>query len=244
MHKNNQWVIIGASSTIAKAFVRIAASHGDDIILTGRHEMDLKNMSDDLTIRYGISCKVYRMDINNILQYQGLMDLCENSEKMTHIFMAAGVLMDESHLQMDDAKQILQTNFMSPALFLHQWIETFKSPMGGIIVLGSVAGDKGRAKNAVYGASKGGLAIYLEGLRVRVFSKNIHVLLVKPGPIDTQMTFHMSEVPFLAPPDACAAACWKAYEKKRRVIYYPSIWRYIMTLVKAMPFFIFRRIKN
>lgn len=243
--KQNQWVIVGASSTIAKHFARLAANYGDDIILVGRHESDLKSMAADLTIRYDIACQIYILDINNVSQYQGLWDLAETSQKRTNIFLAAGIMMDETDLKIQDVNKILQTNLVSPILFLQQWIEFFKSSMGSIVVLGSVAGDRGRAKNMIYGATKGGLSVYLDGLRIRLLQKNISVLLVKPGPIDTQMTFHLNyPLPFLASPEKCAKACWKGYIKRKHTIYYPSIWRYIMLIIRNLPFFIFQQIKS
>lgn len=244
-HAEHQWIIVGASSTIAKAFSRIAASHGADILLTGRHDNDLKAMAADLMIRYSIDCKTYVLDINDTSQYEGLIHLAEATQKKTHIFLAAGVLLDETHINMSDIQRMLQTNLVSPTMFLHEWVRTFNGTTGSIVTLGSVAGDRGRARNAIYGAAKSGLAAYLDGFRVKVFEKNIHVLLVKPGPIDTQMTFHLpTPMPFLASPERCAKACWKGYEKKQRVIYYPRVWRYVMFLVKSLPFVIFKQIKN
>lgn len=244
MATTQQWLIIGAHSSIARAFARIAASHGHDMILAGRHPAELARMAADLTIRHGITCKTNGFDMNEPEHYAELMQLCQDPEKTTHIFLAAGILFSEAHLSDAHVQQMLQTNFVSPIMFLHRWIHDFEGTTGSILVLGSVAGDRGRARNAIYGASKGGLETYLEGFSAAAAQKKIHVSLIKPGPIDTQMVFHLA-MPLLISPETCAKACWKnGFIKQQRIVYTPKIWRYIMGIVRHIPFFVFKHIKK
>jgi len=240
-----QWVIVGASSGIAKAFSRVAASQGADIILVGRNSNDLETLRHDLVIRYEIQCQIHVLDILDIQSYSLLIETIQSStssETVTHLFFACGIMLDENTIEADAIQKMLNTNFVNPAIFLYQWVNAFKLPLGSVVVLGSVAGDRGRARNAFYGASKAGLEAYVQGLRARVAERGIHVLLVKPGPIDTKMSYG-KPMPLCASPEACAKACWKAYLKKRLVIYYPGFWRWVMFIVRNLPACIFHRLK-
>jgi short-subunit dehydrogenase len=104
-----------------------------------------------------------------------------------------------------------------------------------VIVVGSVAGDRGRLKNYVYGSAKAGLHAFAQGLRARLFRAGVQVTTVKPGFIDTAMTFGMKSGPLMASPEACARACLRHARRGREVAYYPPVWRLIMLIIKHIP---------
>ena len=103
------------------------------------------------------------------------------------------------------------------------------------MVIGSVAGDRGRLKNYVYGSAKAGLHAFTQGLRARLFRAGVQVTTVKPGFIDTAMTFGMRTGPLMASPEACARACLRLAERGRAVAYYPPIWRIVMLIIGLIP---------
>jgi short-subunit dehydrogenase len=106
---------------------------------------------------------------------------------------------------------------------------------GRVVVIGSVAGDRGRLKNYVYGSAKAGLHAFAQGLRARLFRAGVQVTTVKPGFIDTAMTFGMRTGPLMASPEACARACLRLAASGREVAYYPPVWRLIMLIIKLIP---------
>jgi short-subunit dehydrogenase len=113
---------------------------------------------------------------------------------------------------------------------------------GRIVVLGSVAGDRGRLSNYVYGSAKAGLHAYLQGLRARLWRSGVTVTTVKPGPVDTAMTYGLDKLPLLVQPEAVAAACLKAAQQGAEQVYVPVPWRLIMAVIRAIPERIFKRL--
>ena len=114
---------------------------------------------------------------------------------------------------------------------------------GAIVVLSSVAGDRGRIANYVYGAAKAALSTYLQGLRARLWRAGVAVVTVKPGPVDTAMTFGLDRLPLLVPPHVVAEACLKAARRGTEIVYVPGPWRLIMAIIRHIPERIFKRLK-
>jgi short-subunit dehydrogenase len=120
----------------------------------------------------------------------------------------------------------------------------FESKKKGLIVgISSVAGDRAKQSNYVYGASKGALSLYLQGLRNRLFPAGVRVLTVKPGFVDTGMTYGMPGLPGLVSPETAARAIFKAIEGRKDIVYVPGFWRWIMLVLKLIPERIFKRLK-
>ena len=141
------------------------------------------------------------------------------------------------------ATKEFDTNFISVVSLLTQLANHFSAKKSGTIaVISSVAGDRGRQSNYIYGAAKGALSVLLQGLRNRLYSDNVHVLTIKPGFVDTPMTSEIKKNFLFVKPEYVAAAIKSAVEKKKDVIYVPWFWRYIMLIIKLIPEFIFKRL--
>jgi decaprenylphospho-beta-D-erythro-pentofuranosid-2-ulose 2-reductase len=149
-----------------------------------------------------------------------------------------GVLGDQQAAEADFevAAAILHTNFISTVSLLTWLGNYFQAQQGGALaVVSSVAGDRGRKSNYVYGASKGALNIFLEGMRNRIDRDGVQVLTIKPGFVDTPMTAHVAHNALFATPDQVARGLLKAVEQRRDVAYLPWFWAWIMLLVRAIP---------
>jgi len=146
---------------------------------------------------------------------------------------------DQARAEQDDGEllRILNTNYTAAAVALNDLARYLagRGAPGGIIGIGSVAGDRGRRSNYVYGAAKGALALYLQGLRNRLADRGVHVLTVKPGFVDTPMTAGLQGLFLVAPPARVARDIVRAYQRRRDVVYTPWFWRYIMLLIRAIP---------
>ncbi len=127
-------------------------------------------------------------------------------------------------------------NYVGAVSLLNRLAPHLEAQGGGrVVVLSSVAGDRGRLKNYVYGSAKAGLHAFAQGLRARLFRAGVQVTTVKPGFIDTAMTFGMKTGPLMASPEACARACLRQARRGREVAYYPPVWRLIMLIIKHIP---------
>ena len=160
------------------------------------------------------------------------------------VVLATGYLGDQCKAieNWDETHAILNRNFVSAASLLHvaaRYLELKK--LGWIIALSSVAGDRGRMSNYVYGSAKGGLSVFLQGLRARLQKSGVRVLTVKPGPVDTAMTFGMEKIPLLADPEKVGASIVKALVKGKDIVYVPGPWRIIMFILRSVPERIFKK---
>jgi short-subunit dehydrogenase len=159
--------------------------------------------------------------------------------------IAHGSLPEQSKCQHDASlvAQTLAVNGSSPAVWAESFAEKFESVgQGTIAVIGSVAGDRARKSNYVYGSAKAMVASYVEGLQHRFAGTNVHAVLIKPGPTDTPMTQNMKGGSLkLAPVSAVAKVIVKGIARKRTTIYVPGKWWFIMTVIKRIPQFMFNR---
>ena len=138
---------------------------------------------------------------------------------------------------------VVQDSFTGPIRFLHLLAPHMEERESGTIIgVGSVAGDRGRVGNYVYGAAKAGFHAYLSGLRNRLGRKGVHVVTAKPGFVDTGMTWGIEGMFLVASPEDVADSLLKAVKKKRNVIYTPWFWRYIMLIIRSVPEFIFKKL--
>jgi short-subunit dehydrogenase len=158
--------------------------------------------------------------------------------------LAHGVLGDQPMAEASyaAAAAVMRTNFLS-AVSLITWLANYFEQLGQgtLAVISSVAGDRGRKSNYVYGASKGALTIFLDGVRNRIDRKGVHVLTIKPGFVATPMTAHLKQGPLFATPAQVARGIVRAIEKRRDVVYVPAFWREIMLAVRMVPRPIFKR---
>ena len=241
------WIILGASSPLARAFAFAIAKPQQKIILVGRDTDDLTVIGQDLTLRTHAKTHIMTSDVLHHDQHAALVNQCCRllGKQPMHIFCAIGMMPSQRALNDDAAllTQTLQTNGASLIALLH----CFAAPLeqrgdGSLTVLSSVAGDRGKPSNYVYGAAKASVSVYLEGLRARLHPHGIPVLTVKAGPIDSSMTWNLATATPVAHPADLARAIKKAWRRKKNVLYYPHYWRWIMMVIRHLPEAVLKRI--
>ena len=240
-------LILGASSPIARATAVEFAKKGYSVFLAGRDLEDLERIGNDIKIRFEVPVK---WGIFNAVAYETHASFIQNVSKVMDglegIYVGFGMLGDQAKAVVDftEAHHIIQANYVGAVSALtHAANLLAKSQKGFIIGISSVAGERGRQSNYVYGSAKAGLTTFLQGLRNRMFPLGVHVLTVKPGFVDTSMTYGKEGVMFSAPPERIGKAILRAVEKKRNVVYLPGFWRVIMGIVRAIPETLFKRLR-
>ena len=245
----NDWVLVlGATSRMAHATAGEFALRGYRLLLAGRDEEELERCAADLRIRHGREAATVRFDA---LELDALPRFWEEVERRTSgellgVVSAVGVLGDPARAAADAeyAAELLQANFVGVASALTGLAPLIVKRAGGFIIgITSVAGDRGRQSNFVYGSAKGGLALWLQGLRNRLWSEGVRVITVKPGFVDTEMTFGLPGLFLVADPTRAGAAIVRALDGRRDVVYVPGFWRYIMWIIRAVPEPIFKRLR-
>ncbi|MEL6568905.1 MAG: SDR family NAD(P)-dependent oxidoreductase [Pseudomonadota bacterium] len=244
-------LILGATSAVAQAFARLKASEGDvNVVLAGRNREALERVAADLTARGAEAAEIVAGDIGASDAVPGLMEAASKPfGPPDEVLLAYGVLGDQTDQQADPVAlaQLMEVNLVSAALWSELTLAAFEARGSGkLAILGSVAGDRGRQSNYLYGATKGALERVAEGMAHRAAAhKNITVTLVKPGFIDTPMTDHIEGKggPLWATPEDVASITAKAMEKGRSRVYAPWFWRYILLIIRALPVPIMHRTK-
>jgi short-subunit dehydrogenase len=237
-------LIVGAKSDIAKATAREYAKHGYDLYLAARNASELEDFANDITVRMQRTVRLMELDILDYGSHQAFYEQLE--EKPCGLICAVGYLGDQQKAQTDfrETKLIMDTNYTGVVSLLNIVANDFEHRRSGFIIgISSVAGDRGRKTNYLYGSAKAALTIYLSGLRHRLYNAQVTVLTVKPGFVATRMTVGM-ELPekLTAQPEEIAKAIYNAQRKHKNVIYSKWIWRWIMLLVTHLPNAIFKRL--
>lgn len=243
---NRKILVLGATSGIAEATCRIWAAQGASLFLVARNPEKLEAVAADLRVRGASYVDTAVADLDDTDRHPELLAHAINSlTGMDIAYLAHGVLGDQVAAEQDfnTAAHILHTNLMAPISLL-TWLANFcvQRRAGTLAVLSSVAGDRGRKSNYVYGASKAGLSAFLGGLRNRVDREGVTVLTIKPGPVKTAMTAGMPKSEKFADPDKVAQAIVSAIDKKRNTLYVPFIWQPIMFVIRNIPETIFKKL--
>lgn len=240
-------VIVGASSAIAAASARIWAKQGNRIVLVGRNSENLAVMAADLKIRGAKLVEVYCADLNDLSLHEAILQFAINSlGSIDLILIAHGTLPDQQLTQrsVELTMKELSTNALSTISLLTLVANVFESQKSGTIaVITSVAGDRGRQSNYIYGSAKAMVTTFLSGLRQRLTPQGIAVITIKPGFVDTPMTKEFKKGLLWAQPQQVAKSIVKACEKGSSVIYTPSFWALIMLIIKIIPEKIFQKLK-
>jgi short-subunit dehydrogenase len=236
-------VILGARSDIGRAIARRYAEAGCSIVLAARQADRLAADRADLETRYRVPVTVVEFDVNDKEPDLFFRDL---GNPPGTLVMVAGLLGDQGRSEAEDAEAalVMQSNYTGPARFLLAGARVMERVGNGCIIgISSVAGDRGRRSNFVYGSAKAGLTAFLSGLRARLSGKNIHVITVKPGFVATRMTAGMNLPRALtADPDDVAKAVLKAHSRRMNVIYVSPVWRLIMLVIRLLPESLFKRL--
>jgi short-subunit dehydrogenase len=238
-------LILGAASGIAQATGRLYAAEGAVIGLAGRNAGRLAGIADDLKVRGAAEVATFDVDFTTAAVPAELAGMAAKLGGLDHVILAYGVLGDQALAERDPAvaQSIIDVNFRSAAAWTLAVAEVLeRQGSGSLVVLGSVAGDRGRRSNYVYGAAKAGLATLVEGISHRFRGTGPRAVIVKPGPTDTAMTAGMTKGgPLWATPEAVAAVVRKAADSGGPVVYAPARWRLIMAIIRLVPAAIFNK---
>lgn len=239
-------LIIGATSAIAKATARRFASQGAHIYLLARDAARLADLAADLTVRGAASAHVATLDANAIAEYPSVLNTAiQTLGGIDIVLIAHGTLSNQNACEQDInlTLQEFTTNALSViALLTHLANYCEQQQHGTLAVISSVAGDRGRQSNYIYGTAKGAVSIFLQGLRNRLHKHGVHVLTIKPGFVNTPMTAAFKKGILWAEPDTIAAGIVMAIEKQRDVVYLPFWWRYILLIIRVIPERLFKRL--
>ena len=239
-------LLLGGTSDIGRAVAAQYAAHGWNIILTARDVNAGERNAADLRVRHNANVRVLKFDLLRSEDHASLLRALDTTPDT--VVSTLGVLGDQTRAESDlaYAREILTANFEGPALLLGLFAgQMAKRGTGTIVGISSVAGDRGRATNYVYGSAKAGFTAFLSGLRNRLASSGVHVLTVKPGFVRTKMTEGMKLPPALtAEPEEVGRRVYRAAEvKKTDLIYVRPVWRLVMAIIRNIPEARFKRMK-
>jgi short-subunit dehydrogenase len=240
-------LIVGATSAIARETARVYAAYGARLFLTGRNAERLEAVAADLRVRGAGAVETAVLDVTDRRRCDAVVEAAWAAfDGLDVALVAHGVLPDQARCQAsaDETAEALEVNFVSTAALLTPLANRFElAHRGCIAVITSVAGDRGRQSNYVYGAAKGGLDRFLEGLRNRLFHAGVAVVTLKPGFVDTPMTAGMRQGMLFVSAQRAGRDIHRAIERRRDVAYIPWFWRPIMAIIRAIPEMMFKRLR-
>lgn len=239
-------VIFGATSAIAQAVARLYAARGDQIFLVGRSAEKLTAIAQDLAVQGASRVESTAVDLVENDRHPELIKTITNELGPIDVALIAhGTLPDQEAIQ-DDFKlshDALNVNGLSAiSLMTALATQMGNNKRGTIAVISSVAGDRGRQSNYVYGTAKAMVTTFAQGLRNRMEKQGVHVLTIKPGFVDTPMTVEFDKGALWAQPEKVAEDILKAIDSKKNVLYTPFFWRWIMLIIQHIPEFIFKKL--
>lgn len=241
-------LIVGATSAIAKECARLWAGRDKaQFFLVGRDSQALNTIKQDLSVLGASQVNTYALDLNQTAEHENLVNQIWSDSKGIDLALTAhGILGNQDTAEKNTAELValLNTNFVSHVSILSLLGEKFKQQRSGqIAVISSVAGDRGKQSNFIYGAAMAGKSTYTDGLRNRLFPYGVAVTTLKLGFVDTPMTKDFKKGPLWASAEKAAAAIDKSIQSGKDTAYIPAIWFVIMTIIKSVPEFIFKKLK-
>lgn len=238
------WIILGATSSMAKAFARAVAAEGAQVFLAGRDMADLQAQAADCALRGAPVAEALAFDARKPADFSDIIDRVTREDGVINAAVFVGSMPPQSALDADPVQidGVVTDSFTGPATFLQMLAPELEARGSGTVIgVGSVAGDRGRIGNYVYGAAKAGFHTYLSGLRNRLTRSGGHVVTVKPGFVDSAMTWGIEGMFLVAPPEKVAEDLLRAARKKKDVLYTPFFWAIIMGIIKAIPERVFKK---
>lgn len=237
-------LIIGAKSDIAKEVARVYAKNGYDLYLAARQSDSLNDLANDIKIRSNVDVKLKEFDITNFKSHSNFYTNLES--KPLGVIVVAGYMAEQKECENDFEKTLntINVNYTGAVSILNVIANDMEKNKNGFIIgVSSVAGDRGRKANYIYGSSKAAFSAYLSGLRNRLFESKVQVLTVKPGFVATKMTVGLDlPTKLTAQPEDVALNIFNAQQKGKDVLYTKGIWRLIMLIIKHIPEFIFKKL--
>lgn len=238
-------LILGAASDMAIAIAEEFASHGYNIQLAARNVNRLMPLQSDLAIKYSSRVSIHEFDALAFDSHQPFFDALDPKPDVT--ICVFGYLGENEKAAKDwqQASRIINTNYTGAVSILNIAAAYYADQGNGVIAgIGSVAGERGRQSNYLYGSAKAGFNTYLSGLRNSLYHRGVHVVTVQPGFVYTKMTEDMKLPALLtAKPGDVASAVYNAVVKKKNVVYVKWFWKPIMTIIKTIPEFVFKKLK-
>lgn len=240
-------LILGATSAIAQETAKCFAADGADLVLVGRDAGRLTRIGDDLKVRGAHQVTSIVADLADLTGHAALIR--EASEKfggLDAVLLAHGTMGDQKQSEADVDEMLRQVNtnalsFLSLLTILGNYFEQRRA--GCICVISSVAGERGRGSNYVYGTSKAAVTSFTSGLRNRLARAGVAVVTIKPGFVDTPMAAHVKKGPLMAQPDKVGRRIYEAMLKGEEVVYVPWFWAPIMQVIRAIPERVFKKMK-
>jgi short-subunit dehydrogenase len=240
-------LVLGALSEIAEATCRLYAKDGAQFFLVARNGRGLEAVAADLKVRGAVAVRCEAADLADADPEISLAKWTAELGGLDLVLLAYGALGEQHSLEQDlaSAARLIDVNFRSAALWSLAVADRLEAARHGtLVVIGSVAGDRGRQSNYIYGATKAGLAVLIEGIAHRLAPSGARAVLIKPGFVDTTMTAHIEKKGALwSSPEKVAALIRRAAIKGRPVAYVPGYWKLIMAVIKSVPSAIFHRTK-
>ena len=241
-------LILGANAGIGRALAAEFAIHQYGLVLAGRDLEELQALAADLHLRHDVSTRAERVDVTDFECLESTLAACigSDADSLEGVVLCTGYVGDAAAARTDscEARRILDTNFTGSVLTLNILANHVEQRGKGFIcALSSVAGDRGRQSNYLYGSAKGGLTTYLQGLRNRLYRSGVHVITVKPGFVDTRMVFGNARLPLVARPEEVAEDIYRAIVRQKDVVYVPWFWKYIMAMIRTIPEGLFKKLR-
>lgn len=243
---NKPVLILGATSAIARGTAAAFAARGHALYLASRDLDELQRSATDLHLRYGVEVRYGLFDAEATETHEAfLQQVIAEMQGLSGVVLAFGYLGDQiAARDFSVGAKVIAANFTGAASILSLCASYFEPLKHGFIIgISSVAGDRGRQSNYVYGAAKGALSLFLQGLRNRLFASGVRVITIKPGFVDTAMTFGLPGLFLVASPQQIGEDIARTLKKSADVVYLPGFWRYIMLIIKHIPEPIFKRLK-
>ena len=240
-------LIMGATSAIAEAAARLFAARGDALFLIARNRTHLDAIRADLLLRGAKAVDVAELDVNALDGHAVVLEQAWSALGAVDVTLIAhGTLPDQAACQASPETAVREfTTNATSTIALATAIATRLEAQarGTLAVISSVAGDRGRASNYLYGAAKAAVTAFLGGLRQRLASKGVDVLTIKPGFVDTPMTAAFRKGALWASPQQVATGIVRAIDRRRSVVYLPGFWRWVMLVIRHIPEPLFKRIR-
>jgi decaprenylphospho-beta-D-erythro-pentofuranosid-2-ulose 2-reductase len=232
-------LILGATSGIARETSRCFAAEHAKLFLVARDQEKLAASADDLRIRGAESVETFQADFTDYSEHSVIIERAFSIwGGLDGALIAHGSLPDQLSAERDFAalRRAIETNYFSVVSLLMELAKLFEAQRNGVIaVMGSVAGDRGRRSNYVYGSTKAAVATFAAGLRARLAPAGVQVVLVKPGWVSTPMTEHLRQNFLFASSEQAGRGVYKSMISPRAVIYLPWYWRWVMAIIRSLP---------
>lgn len=240
------YAVFGATSGIVRAVVAELAKRGATLILAGRNLPEVERVAADARLRYGVQTAAVAFDACDTAAHAAVFaSVVERAGRLDGVLVAFGTLTDQKQAERDAAaaEAMIASNYTGVVSIVTHAANYFETQGRGVIgVISSVAGDRGRQSNYVYGSAKAGVTVFCQGLRQRLCKKGVRVVTIKPGMVDTPMTYGMKLPPIVAKPERVARDIVRALERADGDVYTPFFWRFIMLAIRLVPEPVFKRL--